>query len=57
MTLAPGASVDVGGMMCGGSFPEPEVNQNLGALNHFGFRGQAYMVAFLKTGTEGYFQR
>ena len=61
MTLAPGASAGVGGGgmggMCGGSFPEPEVNQNLATLNHFRCRDQAYLVAFLKTLTDGYFQR
>ncbi len=58
MTLAPGASAGVGGGgMCGGSFPEPEVNQNLATLNHFRCRDQAYLVAFLKTLTDGYFER
>jgi cytochrome c peroxidase len=48
-----------GGMggMCGGAFPEPEVNQNLATLNHFRCRDQSYIVAFLKTLTDGYFQR
>jgi cytochrome c peroxidase len=47
-----------GGGMCGGmTFPEPEVNQNLATLNHFRCRDQAYLVAFLKTLTDGYFQR
>jgi cytochrome c peroxidase len=47
-----------GGGMCGGMmFPEPEVNQNLAALNHFPCRDQAYIVAFLKTLSDGYFQR
>jgi cytochrome c peroxidase len=46
-----------GGMMCGGAFPEPEVSQNLATLNHFRCRDQSYIVAFLKTLTDGYFQR
>jgi cytochrome c peroxidase len=46
-----------GGGMCGGMFAEPEVNQNLAALNHFRCRDQAYLVAFLKTLTDGYFKR
>lgn len=47
-----------GGGMCGGmTFPEPEVNQNLATLNHFPCRDQAYLVAFLKTLTDGYFQK
>jgi cytochrome c peroxidase len=46
-----------GGMMCGGMFPEPEVNENLATLNHFRCRDQAYIVAFLKTLSDGYFQR
>lgn len=46
------------GMMCGGMmFPEPEVNQNLASLNMFRCRDQAYIVAFLKTLSDGYFQR
>ena len=52
-----GGMMGGGGMMCGGSFPEPEVNQNLAMLNHFRCRDQAYIVAFLKTLTDGYFQR
>jgi cytochrome c peroxidase len=47
-----------GGMMCGGSnFPEPEVNENLAQLNMFRCRDQAYVVTFLKTLSDGYFQR
>jgi cytochrome c peroxidase len=73
MTLAPGASAGVGGGMmgggggmgggmggggmCGGMFPEPEVNENLATLNHFRCRDQSYIVAFLKTLSDGYFQR
>ena len=46
------------GRMCGGMmFPEPEVNQNLATLNHFPCRDQGYLVAFLKTLSDGYFQR
>jgi cytochrome c peroxidase len=47
-----------GGGMCGGmAFPEPEVNQNLAALHHFPCRDQVSLVAFLKTLSDGYFQR
>lgn len=47
-----------GGGMCGGMmFPEPEVNQNLAALNHFRCMDHSYIVAFLKTLSDGYFQR
>jgi len=47
-----------GGGMCGGMmFPEPELNQNLATLKHFPCRDQAYLVAFLKTLSDGYFQR
>jgi cytochrome c peroxidase len=47
-----------GGGMCGGMmFPEPEVSQNLAMLNHFPCRDQGYIVAFLKTLSDGYFQR
>jgi cytochrome c peroxidase len=48
-----------GGMMGGGAnvFPEPEVNLNLATLNPFRCRDQSYIVAFLKTLTDGYFQR
>jgi cytochrome c peroxidase len=47
-----------GGMMCGGMmFPEPEVSDNLATLNHFRCRDQSYIVAFLKTLSDGYFQR
>ena len=52
-----GGMMGGGGMMCGGSFPEAEVNQNLAPLNHFRCRDQAYLVAFLKTLSDGYFQR
>ena len=47
-----------GGGMCGGMmFPQPEVDENLATLNHFRCRDQSYIVAFLKTLTDGYFQR
>ena len=46
-----------GGGMMSGAFPEPEVKQNLATLNMFPCRDQAYLVAFLKTLTDGYFQR
>ena len=53
-----GGGMGGGGMMCGGmTFPEPEVNQNLATLNMFRCRDQAYVVAFLKTLSDGYFQR
>jgi hypothetical protein len=53
-----GGGMGGGGMMCGGMmFPEPEVNQNLATLNMFRCRDQAYVVAFLKTLSDGYFQR
>jgi cytochrome c peroxidase len=46
------------GGMCGGvMFPEPEVSQNLAVLNHFPCRDRAYLVAFLRTLSDGYFQR
>jgi len=47
-----------GGGMCGGMmFPAPEVNENLATLNMFRCRDQSYIVAFLKTLSDGYFQR
>jgi cytochrome c peroxidase len=47
-----------GGGMCGGMmFGEPEVNENLATLNHFPCRDRSYIVSFLKTLTDGYFQR
>jgi len=47
-----------GGGMCGGMmFPEPEVNQNLAVLNMFRCRDQSAIVAFLRTLSDGYFQR
>lgn len=55
-----GGGMGGGGMggMCGGMmFPEPELNANLATLNHFPCRDRSYLVAFLKTLTDGYFQR
>ena len=47
-----------GGGMCGGMmFPAPEVNANLAQLNMFPCRNQSYLVTFLKTLSDGYFQR
>ncbi len=47
-----------GGGMCGGMmFPEPEVNANLATLNHFRCSDYSYLVPFLKTLSDGYFQR
>jgi hypothetical protein len=47
-----------GGGMCGGmGFGEPEVNENLATLNHFRCPDQSYIVTFLKTLSDGYFQR
>jgi cytochrome c peroxidase len=52
----------MGGGMCGGMcggmmFPDPEVNMNLATLNMFRCRDQSYIVTFLKTLSDGYFQR
>jgi cytochrome c peroxidase len=53
-----GGGMGGGGMMCGGSmFPAPEVNENLANLNMFRCRDQSYIVTFLKTLSDGYFQR
>jgi cytochrome c peroxidase len=55
-----GGGMGGGGMggMCGGMmFPGPEVNENLATLNMFRCRDQAYLVTFLKTLSDGYFQR
>jgi len=55
-----GGGMGGGGMggMCGGmTFPEPELNTNLAALNHFPCRDRSYIVTFLKTLTDGYFKR
>ena len=48
----------MGGMMCGGmTFPAPEVDQNLAALNHFRCADTSYIVTFLRTLSDGYFRR
>jgi cytochrome c peroxidase len=53
-----GGGMGGGGMMCGGMmFPTPEVNQNLAVLNHFRCMDRSYIVSFLKTLSDGYFQR
>jgi cytochrome c peroxidase len=55
-----GGGMGGGGMggMCGGMmFPAPEVNANLATLNHFRCADQSYILAFLKTLSDGYFQR
>lgn len=53
-----GGGMGGGGMMCGGTmFPAPEVNENLATLNHFPCRDQSSIVTFLKTLSDGYFQR
>ncbi len=53
-----GGGMGGGGMMCGGDmFPSPEVNENLAVLNMFRCRDQSYVVTFLKTLSDGYFQR
>jgi len=45
-------------MMCDPNlFPQPEVNQNLTPMNHFNMMDQAKIVSFLKTLSDGYFQR
>jgi len=61
----PGGGMGGGGMggggmggMCGGmTFPEPEVNENVADLPMFRCRDQSYIVTFLKTLSDGYFQR
>jgi cytochrome c peroxidase len=55
-----GGGMGGGGMggMCGGmTFPTPEVNANLATLNHFRCMDQSYLLTFLKTLSDGYFQR
>jgi hypothetical protein len=56
-----GMGGDMGGdmaMMCDPNlFPQPEVNQNLAPMNHFSMMHQSYLVTFLKTLSDGYFQR
>lgn len=45
-------------MMCDPNlFPQPEVNQNLTPMNHFNMMDQSTIVTFLKTLSDGYFQR
>lgn len=45
-------------MMCDPNlFPQPEVNQNLTPMNHFSMMHQSNVVTFLKTLSDGYFQR
>ncbi|HSV85823.1 MAG TPA: cytochrome c peroxidase [Levilinea sp.] len=50
-----------GGGMCGGMgmelFPPPEVELNAATMKHFGMMDQANIVAFLKTLSDGYFER
>jgi hypothetical protein len=47
-----------GGGMCGSmTFAASEVNLNLATLNHFPCRDRANLAAFLKTLSDGYFQR
>src|SRR5512133_29887 len=45
----------MGGSM-GGMFPAPEVNQNLAVMNPFSMMEQSYLLAFLKTLSDGYTQ-
>ncbi len=50
-----------GGMNCGGMggmmFPDPEVNQNLSSMKMFNMMDQSNIVTFLKTLSDGYFER
>lgn len=53
-----GGGMGGGGMGGGGMmFDEPEVNTNLASLNMFRGMDQGYLVAFLRTLSDGYFQR
>jgi cytochrome c peroxidase len=53
-----GGGMGGGGMGGGGMmFGEPEVNINLASLNMFRGMDQSYLVAFLRTLSDGYFQR
>jgi cytochrome c peroxidase len=46
------------GMMCDPNlFPPPEVAENLTPMNHFNMMDQNTILAFLKTLSDGYFQR
>jgi cytochrome c peroxidase len=47
----------MGGGMSGSMFPAPEVSQNLATLKHFSMMDQSNILAFLKTLSDGYFQR
>jgi len=45
-------------MMCNPElFPQPEVDQNLTPMNHFNMMDQSTIVVFLKTLSDGYFER
>ncbi len=45
-------------MMCNPElFPQPEVNQNLTPMNHFNMMDQASIVTFMKTLSDGYFEK
>lgn len=45
-------------MMCNPDlFPQPEVNQNLTPMNHFNMMDQANILTFLKTLSDGHFER
>jgi hypothetical protein len=45
-------------MMCNPElFPQPEVNQNMTPMNHFNMMDQANIAVFLKTLSDGYFER
>lgn len=52
-----GGGMGGGGMCSGTAFPAPEVDQNLAVLNHFPCHNRSYLVAFLKTLSDGFFQR
>lgn len=61
-----GGGMGGGGMGCGGMgaggmggvmFPEPEVNQNLAPLKMVNMMDRSNLLAFLKTLSDGYFQR
>ncbi len=56
-----GGGMGGGGMGCGGMgsdlFPAPEVRQNLAQLNMVHMMDGANILAFLKTLSDGYFQR
>ena len=53
-----GGGMGGGGMGGGGMMvPAPEVNQNLATLKMFSMMDQSYVLAFLKTLSDGYFMR